>query len=394
MPIELVHHDGRSYKDAVSQAAKEARMRMERMLEGGAAKAQAKLHQIERDVPDDYMDAGKDIEFALAEQEGKAAFNLLMQGKYIPADTRVHRHALGQIRAKIGAPDMRYVERMMFGEKVRGKQVPPTKVQQDRIINLLNDHMRKDVGDTRYLVRAVDEEARGFLSDSYKVLHSPSLFNLFVDVAQKNGAVVVGGDGSAIKHTMRAFIPNVFEPIEDEVLCIGVEMLNGDFGDSRYVVRMVVMRLWCTNMATMYEGIQKRHLGGKLPEDAIFSAKTHELATRTLVSASNDVISDMLSPAKVDSVLQAVKQASEASLSWNKAKELIGKYLRKDEMANAEKMYNSTKDDPTGPLPKAKSFYKAAQLLSWQANQAEGDRRIELIEASGKLMDRFLPKAA
>jgi hypothetical protein len=57
-------------------------------------------------------------------------------------------------------------------------------------------------------------------------------------------------------------------------------------------------------------------------------------------------------------------------------------------------MYNAKADDPTGPLPKAKSFYKAAQLLSWQANQVEGDRRIELIEASGKLMDRFLPKAA
>ncbi len=386
MAIRMVHHDGRNYQDAVSEAAKHARGKMELMLERGAQRTKEAMERVEASVPTDFMDKGKDLELELKrhEVEGKTIFNLLMQGKYVPGGTTIHRHALGQIRERSGAPDMKYIDRMLAGNED----------QQDRVVDLLNEHLHKDVGDDRNLVRTVNSQALGFLSDQYKRFDSPSLFNLFLDVAQKNGAVLVGGDSTSIRHTMRAFIPHVFEPVKDEVLCIGVEMLNGDFGGSRFVVRMIINRLWCTNLATMMHGIKKTHIGARLPEDVVFSDKTMKLDTELLVSASNDVIKSMLQPERVDAVLQAIKTASEAELEWRDAEKLLAKHLRKPELEMAQQMFETKQDDPTGPVPPAKSFYKAAQILSWQANQVEGERRLDLMQASGQLMDRFLPKAA
>jgi hypothetical protein len=364
----LYHHDNtRTYNEAASDAARPARMIMEQKIEAGRASALALIERVNSTVPADaivrtralnFVDAGNGVQVEVS------------------SDPRaIHRHALGQMAAKAGVPGA-YLAELAAGQEPW---------QRALAAHVLNQHFGSGQPADKYLLRSVNGEVRGFLSDRYRRLDSRPLIEAFAEACGEVGAVPVDGVVSDTRLALKAFLPMVFEPVPNEVMCLGIEWGNSDFGAARHTVRAMIWRLWCTNKATMEDSLAQVHLGRQLGDDIQFSQRTYDLDTRASVSALRDVVRGVLGPAKVNTLLDTIKTANEKQIEWKHVKGQLARRLLKGEMAQVEAAYES---EDVVNLPEGKNAWRASNAISWIAGKtSDADRRLELERVAGELVN-------
>lgn len=362
----LFHHDSRDYQQAASDAARHARAIMEKKIGEGRASAAALLERVHNHVPKDAIVRARALDFAHKDERLVMGFD--------GGGIGLHRHALGQVAGKAGIPGAYLAELATGGAW-----------QKDLAAHVLNQHFSAGQPDARFLVRAVGGEARGFLSDRYRRLDSRPLLEAFAEACSAVGAVPVDGVVSDTRLALKAFLPMVFEPVPNEVMCLGLEWGNSDFGAARHTVRPMLWRLWCTNKATMEDSLAQVHLGGRLGDDIEFSRRTYELDTKASVSALRDVVRGVLGPAKVNTLLDTIRNANEKKVDWKNLKTSLARRLLKGEMAAVEAAYQS---DDVVNLPEGKSVWRASNAISWIAGRTEdSDRRLELERLAGEVVN-------
>jgi len=362
----LFHHSAQDYAVAASEAATQARGIMQAKIDAGRASAGALFERIHAEVPRDSIVRAPKLGFVPTDS------GILLDFGADPV--AVHKHALGQMASKAGVPGA-YLAELVSGNEW----------QRALAANVLNEHFHKGEADSRYLVRALRGEARGFLSDRYRRLDSRPLLEAFAKGCQEVGAVPVDGTGSDTRVTMKAFLPIVFEPVPNEVMCLGIEWGNSDFGAARHTVRAMVWRLWCTNKATMEDSLAQVHLGRQLGEDIEFSQATYDLDTRASVSALGDVVRGVLGPKKVNALLEGIKAAHEKKVDWKILKTSLARKLLKHEVASAEAAFES---DDVVNLPAGSNVWRASNAISWIAGRTEdADRKLELERVAGEVLN-------
>lgn len=390
--MALFHHDGRDYDVAASAAATEARGKMEKLIEDGRASAVRLMETVNTKIPEDFITRGSGLKFiADAEYEeipgdemvkGVTHKPLAVELKNIAhAPFGVHNHALQQICTKAGVP-YAYVSELVSAKEPWAREMAA---------HILNEHYNQkrevkgeNLATTRNLVRAVDGEVRGFLSDRYRRLDSRPLLDTFAASCQRFGAVPVEGVVTDTRLALKAYLPMIFEPVPHEVMIFGVEWSNSDFGAGKHAVRAILMRLWCTNKATLEDTLSQVHLGGRLAEEIEFSKRTYELDTKAQVSALGDVIDNALAPKNVKALCEAVKQANEQKVDWRSFSSALGKKLLKDELKSARDAFES---DDTLNLPAGKSTWRMSNAISWIAGKVEDpERKLELQRVAGEII--------
>lgn len=367
--MALTHHDkARTYEAAASDAARHARSIMEKKIEEGRASAVRLLEHVNTAVPTDAIVKARALQFAVSDDVLKVDLGP-------DARRAIHRHALGQMADKVGVPGA-YVAELAAGSGW----------QKELAAHVLGRHFSEGpVATTRYLARSVGGEVRGFMSDRYRRLDSRPLLEAFAGACQTIGAVPVDGTVSDTRLALKAFLPMVFEPVPNEVMCLGLEWANSDFGNGKHTLRAMIWRLWCTNKATMEDALAQVHLGGRLSDDIAFSQRTYDLDTRTSVSALTDTVKGLLGPAKVKSLLATIGAANEKKIEWKSLKGSLAKKLLKGEMAAVEAAYES---EDVINLPAGKSAWRASNAISWIAGKAEdADRRLELERLAGEIVN-------
>jgi len=392
----LVHHGPKSYEEARSEAAQHARLKMEEKIASGKAKAEQLLQHLETNMPHDILTPMRKTRFIPVGN----GVELEVPGS---EQLRLHGNLLSQFADKTKA-DLKYLRKLLSGEFEEAKkgkrardEMRDGKWRYDLAAHILNEHGRNMLPpDRNNLIRTVGNQARAFLSDNYNPYDGTALLASFVETSQKLDLppVPVESTCTDLRASLKMFLPVVFEPIPGEVLCFGVEWFNSDFGCGRYGVRATLWRLWCTNFAMMEEGLFEVHLGPKLTNDRLiqFSRKTMNLNTQARIEATKDIVKGLLSPARVGSVMDAVRRADEEKVSWVGAKAALSKYLHIDEMEEAERLFNS-EDDMR--VPRKQSLYKVSQLLGLFAGQTQdGDRKLDLERASGAVLMPLLQTAA
>lgn len=372
--MALYHHGSKDYNVAASDAARHARTIMQKKIDGGLASAQALFERINRQVPQDRIVRARGLDFFVTDSGVQVAF----QGPSTPAPEQgetLHNHALGQIAEKAGIPE-KYLRELSNGEEPW---------QQALAAHALNEHFRTGQPDDRYLVRSVGGQVRGFLSDKFRRLDSRPLVEAFAESCADVGAIPCEGTATDTRVVLKAFLPMVFEPVENEVLCLGIEWGNSDFGAARHTVRAMIWRLWCTNFATLEDTLAQVHLGGKLSDNIEFSQRTYELDTAASVSALRDVVKGLLGPAKVNALLDTIKAADEKKVEWKNVKSSLQKRLLKGELKAVEDAYQS---EDVVNLPPGQTAWRASNALSWFAKRVEDpDRRLEIERIAGEIVN-------
>jgi uncharacterized ParB-like nuclease family protein len=225
---------------------------------------------------------------------------------------------------------------------------------------------------------------RGFLSSRYRRLDSRPLLEAFAIECQKINAVPIDGTVSDVRCSLKAIVPQIYEPLPGEVLAFGVEWHNSDYGAGTHAIRAFILRVWCLNGATLENSLAQIHLGRNISDEFDVSNRTYKLDTAASVSALRDVVSGVLMPHKIDAMCETIKKAHEQKVEWKNIKGSVGRKLLKGELELAQTAFD-------GPdvinLPPEKTLWRASNALSWVAGSSDNpDRKIELQRIAGELL--------
>ena len=377
----MLYHDvGGDYDVAASSAAKKAREKMDDIISRGMNSAGATVQKVINEVPQDRMVKATALKFSPIEDIDGVKVQLGGEESF-----DIGKHALGQFCQRAHVP-MNFYKHLTEAEEASGWGSGLIA----HVLNEMYDHM----GDhKRFLARSYEGQLRGWLSDSYRRLDSRPLLDSFLGAMKEIRAVPVEGYASETNVMVKAMLPAVFEPVDNEVLCYGISWENSDYGNGAHSIRVFVMRLWCTNFAIANEGIKQIHLGKRLGEDITFSKETYDLDTKATASAITDIVRGSLSPGRVNAMNLAIKESAENEIAKP------GTYLDRLKNVLSKGERESIKDKYNTPdvelLPPGNTVWRMSNAISLFAQDVDDtERKIELMKVAGSLVPALAEKAA
>jgi len=369
--MTLVHHSSKDYNQAASEAAANMRNKLEAMFDAGRGRAASALDQLQREQPTDYVVPAQSLRFIPEVVQGKREIiTRLGEDGTIRTAFRNPPHALGQI-GDVACVPRKYVQKRM-----------ETEWGTELVAHIFNETF-KHTG-TRHLVRTVDDQVRGFLSDRYRRMDGAPILESFIKTATALGAVPVESKVLPTKFFLKMMLPMVFEPVQNEVMAFGVKLQTSDYGDGALVLQAVLLRLWCTNFASCEDALRKIHLGSRLGQDLALSQKTYELDSKALASATEDVVCQTLGPDKVNEKLAIIKKASEDNI---KVKDVVEALRKRSKVTKAEEeiIVEKFNTPDVEMLPPGNTMWRLSNAISLFAQSTDAGRALELEQLAGEV---------
>lgn len=253
--------------------------------------------------------------------------------------------------------------------------------------------------EAKFLHRLVGNEVRGFLSRSYnrKLVTAPLLV-AFLEHCQSVGASPVEAVTTDVKSVVKCMMPDVFEPVDNEFVALGVTFTNSDFGVGRLKISGTIMRISSGTVSILEDKYSRTHLGSIIQDSDIeMSDETADKEKEAAKSAIGDAVKGLLSLESIDRLLKAIQVAHECNIEWYKLKEKIGPILNKKEIESIESLLQG--DTSIVDLPpidnntKEVNAWWAANMLGYMATKEEDqEKKLDLQCLAGQFLP--LEKAA
>jgi hypothetical protein len=377
----MIHHDSRDYNVAVDETAKRFQAQLEETIHKSQQSAMNVIEKVQRETPVDVIADSSTLEFSVDGTEGSNAVLMGLKNRRAKNyfNHKLHKNGLDQVAERAGIPGT-YINRLL--EKPYGREL---------IVENLAKIYREEQN-SKLLIRSVDSQVRGVLSNAYRRMESGPIIDAFAKACHEIGAVPVEGVGGDLRWAVKAILPMVFQPSKkqgtEELIAFGVQLSNSDFGKGALHVNAFMTRVICTNYATLEQVLRQAHLGKRLTDDMEFSDKTYKLDTQTQISAINDVVKGVLAPAKVNALVGRIGEALEERIDPKNAwQELPKMGLLKGEIDKVKELFI---DGDVEVLPRGTTKARLANAISWFAKSAAtAERRLELEEVAGEIL---LPK--
>lgn len=369
----LVHHSKQGYKEAASEAAKRARITMEELIHSGVKSAQAVIDSVSSMIIKDRLVETNSIEFIPVGADSIEVYLSALNEKY-----SLHSHALTQSLLRAGIPNVNKFQELMYMHGEVGN-------------NLLAYNLNKLFGESlkTNLVRTVEGEIRGILSDRFRRMDARPLLEKFVEGCDVIGARPIEGFVEDTRVVLRAVLPVVFEPVENEVMIFGYEWRTSDFGHGAHSMTMWMKRLWCTNHAILDEILRQIHLGKKLDESVNLSETTVNLNTQATASALYDTVVHSLSPHRIELYLEGIKLMNEEKVSASAVKGFLEKKFAKTERERIIEQFNSADIEM---MPAGQTKWRLSNAISWIANEVDNiDKKLYYQEVAGNMLPKLEP---
>ena len=395
----LIHHDSRPYAIAAAEASAKAKNKLEKTIDNGRASAAGIIDRVMKEVPSDMLVRGPAIDveslsdtiLASIPTPKKAALKSAEIEGDIPAtieeainDTifktetpevvqikyKVHDHAMRQMAYRLGIP-MRYISHLQK-EGIWGHEL---------LAHDLNEHFKHQIS-KRFLVRSYDWTVRGFLSDRYRRRDSRPLLEAFVEACDEIGAIPIDGKGTDVKVQLKAMIPIIFEPANNEVVAFYVTWSNSDYGAGAHEISAGILRLWCTNFAVLDTTMRNVHIGRRLSDDVNYSDKTYQLDTAATASAIKDTVKDVLSEKTTTQLCEVIKKSHEEEIDPQKAIAALKAEFTK---ATSKKVIDVFNSPDVEMLPPGNTSWRLSNAISFVAGQSEDvEEKMNLERIAGK----------
>lgn len=389
----MYHHDSRTYEEGL-QAAQQ---HLEEKIHEKVKSAQRVIEKVQNQTPVDRVIGTKDVRFSFRTEEPPTPINgniieappkhtILMGTRKHNAknafEEALHKHALNQAAGRAGVPET-FVNRML--EKSYGAEL---------ICENLNTIFAKE-DPSRFLVRSVDDQVRGLLSDTYRRMDSGPVLEAFATTCQELGAVPVEGVGGDLRFSLKALLPKVYtvggkKHGTEEVFAFGASLSNSDFGCGALSLQFFLWRIWCSNTATREDSLRRVHLGKRLGEDITYSDETYLADTKTMVLAVRDHVKGVLAPPKIEEALAMLNTALETTVEpktfFDRGGELEKLKLNKTEIEKAREAFNN---GGVEMLSRGTNVARMSQAVAWIAQTSESaERRLELERAAGQILEK------
>jgi len=288
-------------------------------------------------------------------------------------EEKIHRNALGQMAERVSLP-------MAYINTLESKGGWGLELLAENLTTLFTHHP------SRALMRTVNGEVRGFLSDKYRRLDSAPFIEAFIKACGDVDALPYRGYTSDTKVSIQAIIPRVYEPVKNEYMAYGVTFENSDFGNGAMQVQFFLLRLQCLNGMIGESNMRHVHLGKRL-EEVDFSKKTQDLNVRTILSAMQDVVRGQLSEERINAMQALINKAYAEKLTDDHRSNVLESLKRSMTKGEIEKMTAKFNEPDVELLPPGNNMWRLSQALSWLAGEEEDtERKLELQKQAGKLL--------
>jgi hypothetical protein len=351
--------------------------KLELLIAQGRTKASDVVDHVMNHQPSDRLARGGELSFA-PDTETNTVLIDYPDPQATSIRQRLHRHSVQQMAQTTDLP-LKFID---------GLQQTSESWARELLAHNLTTIFSNRFAKTRYLLRSVSGEVRGFLSDRYRRLDSRPIIEAFAAAVQQKGALPYNGYVTDTKVALQAIMPEVYEPIPGEMVAYGLSLENSDFGNGALSIRAYLLRIWCSNLAITQEEMRQVHLGKRLDDSVLYSQRTYQLDAETTVSALRDVVGAQLNADTLRRRMEAIRHANEQAVDVPSVKESLKKALLKSESDAVIEAYNSP---DTYNLPAGNTTWRLSNAISWIAgNTEDAERKLELMKIAGDV----LPKAA
>lgn len=366
--MSLSHHGLGSYQEAASDAANKAKIKLEEIIHRGSNSAMSVIDSVSRTLIKDRLSKSDDLRFRPI---GADSTEVYLDG--LGESYNLHNHALIQSIQRSGLPNANKILSLMRSHGEVGNEL--------LCENLSTLFLRSDKTN---LIRTVESQCRGLLSDRFRRIDSRPLLEKFVEACKLIGARPIEGFVEDTRVTLRAVIPIVFEPIDYEVMIFGFQWQTSDYGHGAHNVSLWTKRLVCTNHMILDEVLRQIHLGKRLDDSINFSQATVNLDTEASASKLYDTIVHVLSPQRVNLYLEGIKLASETKMSKVEVDSFLKKRFLKDDQERIINEFNSAEIEM---IPAGQNRWRLSNAISWIANdETIIDRKLQFQTAAGELI--------
>jgi hypothetical protein len=340
----------------------EAITKLNRLIEDGRQNAGQVIEHVMNHQPQDFIVKANALQFV-----GNGGLKVALQN----SEFGVHRFALGQIAENANLP-VKFLDSLTASDWGRALVAH----------NLSEIFKHRDA--KRHLVRTLNGEVRGFLSDSYRRLDSRPIIEAFVSGVRRLGALPYKGIVTDTKVAIQAILPDVFEAIPGEVIAFVLSLENSDFGNGALSLRVGALRIWCDNLAVFEENMRQIHLGRRLDENVVFSQRTYELDTRTTVSALGDIIGVQLNREGLRRRMELLAVAAQKAVDPQAAMKLLKDALG---VGQAQAVIDAYKSADIEMLPAGNNAWRLSNAISWVGGkETDGEKKLELLKLAGRVL--------
>lgn len=291
----------------------------------------------------------------------------------------LHNNAITQTGTKLGIHSA-YLRSLMTGDEEYKALAAHT----------LNKHSDWAEG-KRVLLRSVNNEVRGVLSDSYKRMDSRKLLAAYFTAVKAHDATIIGANYEGTRFWVEAIVPNTIAiPTEKNGIvnmAFGVRLGNSEFGDGSLDIRSFMMQAICTNGMVTESLMRKVHIGSKLSDDISLSNETYLKATEAAALTVRDIASHALNTDRIKKNIEIIQASSSMSINLDhELSSIMKKTVSKKEVGEIGNLLtnNSYDDGLHGEL----SMWKLTQAITAYGRNVGGKREREFAQISGELMNR------
>jgi len=357
------------------QSKTAAHAKLETLINKGRESAADVIQHVLNNQPSNHIVRGADMSFRADDNTPNIALQHVDRDGKTLSQT-IHRHALGQLSTTADMP-LKFIDNLQSAPWGR-----------ELLAHDLQTIFRQSKSRKRFLLRSLNNDVRGVLSDHYRRLDSRGIVEAFATAVEAKGAMPYAGYVTDTRIAIQAVMPEVYEPIPGELVAYGLSLENSDFGNGALSLRAYLLRIWCSNLAITQEEMRQVHLGRRLDENTVYSQRTYELDAKTITSAIKDIVSQQLNADALHKRMEAIRAAKQEQVDPVQAHATLRKLLQKGEADDAVKAFSSTDDFN---LPTGHSRWRLSNAVSWIAGQtADKERKLDLMKIAGQV----LPKAA
>jgi len=357
--------------------------RIDQMVETGRQRATATIERLEQEpVKDRIVKVGQNgsstpIEVTV---DGKNRVGLLFNGDTEP--NHFHSHALRQFAEKLdllgrGSNLKNWIDGEPWQRMVVADAISTT---------LANTKTRE-----RMLIRSVDNQIRGVLSDQYRRLNSVDIIASFLEAARRLQMKPYRASYDEIKWSMEMILPHPI-PLQTpggvDYLGVGMALRSSDFGASGQELAFKVVRLACINGMVGEKMLREVHLGMRLPDDITIAEDTFRHDTLRSAGMIRDAVQSVLQPQALQNRLAPLAIAAQEEIEPEAEIKGLVKAKRiskaEAEQVNAVLSRNDENEIPSGKATK----WRLANALSFlgQSSEISEDRRADLEQLSGIML--------
>jgi hypothetical protein len=277
----------------------------------------------------------------------------------------VHSHALGQLCSRVSI-SRAYIQGLLNSRQAWATQL---------VLHNLQELYSKRVGHKRFLIRAVDGQLRGMLSNAYKRLDSAFLVDEFAKNARAVGARPFDAFTTDLRVAVQAILPQKWKVKEDEI-SVGVMMRNSDFGAGPAEVKFFITTGGYSLVSQ--KGVKRTHRGRRLREEQAFNDRIKQEDSGKIAEDMQTHIVQHLEPSNIEAVMAEVELSASTKVDVDKVEGMLKNLELTEEEISAILVHYSAH---------AQTLYQLASAIAWVASsQRDMERKLDLMDTAGGLL--------